>query len=315
MPSKKTRIGPRLRQDDGFLVRETLLRIEPTVDLYIREKWRDGPSAAATLPVVLLHGAGMDSAGFDVPIENTSLVDSLARHGSRTFAFDFRGHGRSSRVADGFSVTVETSVADTLAVLDYVQEVTEATQVVLVGESYGTFVAPVVAERSPERIAGIVLLGLMYQTSGVSIDDMLAEAAKAPAGYAFCTEEEWPEWFIPAASPAVTAWHQAQFGTAYAYPVGPYFEAKKLPHASALDRFRGRVLVITGDLDPFVTEPDVEAFLKAVGTPKANIAHLRQKHIGHLPYVEAAAQEVQQAINHFVDAASADIQYLQKGTL
>jgi pimeloyl-ACP methyl ester carboxylesterase len=315
MPSKKTRIGPRLRQDDGFLVRETLLRIEPTVDLYIREKWRDGPSAAATLPVVLLHGAGMDSAGFDVPIENTSLVDSLARHGSRTFAFDFRGHGRSSRVADGFSVTVETSVADTLAVLDYVQEVTEATQVVLVGESYGTFVAPVVAERSPERIAGIVLLGLMYQTTGVSIDDMLAEAAKAPAGYAFCTEEEWPEWFIPAASPAVTAWHQAQFGTAYAYPVGPYFEAKKLPHASALDRFRGRVLVITGDLDPFVTEPDVEAFLKAVGTPKANIAHLRQKHIGHLPYVEAAAQEVQQAINHFVDAASADIQYLQKGAL
>jgi pimeloyl-ACP methyl ester carboxylesterase len=315
MPSKKTRIGPRLRQDDGFLVRETLLRIEPTVDLYIREKWRDGPSAAATLPVVLLHGAGMDSAGFDVPIENTSLVDSLARHGSRTFAFDFRGHGRSSRVADGFSVTVETSVADTLAVLDYVQEVTEATQVVLVGESYGTFVAPVVAERSPERIAGIVLLGLMYQTTGVSIDDMLAEAAKAPAGYAFCTEEEWPEWFIPAASPAVTAWHQAQFGTAYAYPVGPYFEAKKLPHASALDRFRGRVLVITGDLDPFVTEPDVEAFLKAVGTPKAKIAHLRQKHIGHLPYVEAAAQDVQQAINHFVDAASADIQYLQKGTL
>jgi pimeloyl-ACP methyl ester carboxylesterase len=256
----------------------------------------------------------MDSAGFDVPIENTSLVDSLARHGSRTFAFDFRGHGRSSRVADGFSVTVETSVADTLAVLDYVQEVTEATQVVLVGESYGTFVAPVVAERSPERIAGIVLLGLMYQTTGVSIDDMLAEAAKAPAGYAFCTEEEWPEWFIPAASPAVTAWHQAQFGTAYAYPVGPYFEAKKLPHASALDRFRGRVLVITGDLDPFVTEPDVEAFLKAVGTPKANIAHLRQKHIGHLPYVEAAAQEVQQAINHFVDAASADIQYMQKET-
>lgn len=313
MPSEKTRIGPRLRQDDGFLVRETLLRIEPTVDLYIREKWRDGPSAAATLPVVLLHGAGMDSAGFDVPVENASLVDSLARHGSRTFAFDFRGHGRSSRVADGFSVTMETSVADTIAVLDYVQEVTGATQVILVGESYGTFVAPVVAERSPERIAGLVLLGLMYQTTGdVPLDDMLAEAAKAPAGYAFCTEEEWPELFIPAATPAVTAWHQAHFGTAYAYPVGPYFEAQKLPHTTALDCFRGRVLVITGDLDPFATESDVEAFLKAVGTPKENIMHVRQKNIGHLPYVEAAAQEVQQAINKFVDAARADIQYMQK---
>ncbi len=312
MISEKTRIGPRLRQDDGFLVRETLLRVEPTVDLYIREKWLDGQPTTAKLPVVLLHGAGMDSAGFDVPVENASLVDSLARNGSRTFAFDFRGHGRSSRVADGFSVTVETSVADTLAVLDYAQEVTGATQVVLVGESYGTFVAPVVAERSPERIAGLVLLGLMYKTIDISIDDMLAEAVKAPAGYAFCTEEEWPEVFIPAATPAVTAWHQAQFGTAYAYPVGPYFEAKKLPHATALDRFRGRVLVITGGLDPFVTESDVEAFLNAVGTPTANIAHVRQKDIGHLPYVEAGAQEVQHAINTFVDAASAESQSRHK---
>jgi pimeloyl-ACP methyl ester carboxylesterase len=314
MTSDKTRIGPRLRQNDGFLLRETLVRVEPTVDLCIREKWLDGRSAAAKLPVVLLHGAGMDSAGFDVPVENASLVDALARHGTRTFAFDFRGHGRSSRVADGFSVTVETSVADTIAVLDYVQEITGATQVVLVGESYGTLVAPVVAERYPEWIAGIVLLGLMYQTVGtisVSLDDMLAELAKAPAGYAFCTEEEWPEFFIPAASPAVTAWHQAQFGTAYAYPVGPYFEAKKLPHATALDRFRGRVLVITGDRDPFATEPDVKAFLTAVGTPKDKVAHLRQQGIGHLPYVEAKAQEVQQAINKFVDAASADFYAMQ----
>ncbi len=312
MPSDKTRIGPRLRQDNGLLVRETLLRVEPTVDLYIREKWRDERSAAGKLPAVLLHGSGMDSSGFDVPIENASLVDALARHGTRTFAFDFRGHGRSSRVADGFSVRVETSVADTIAVLDFVQEVTGARQVVLIGESYGTFAAVAMAERYPERIAGLVLLGLIYKTTGVSLDDMLAEAAKAPAGYAFCTEEEWPELFIPAASPAVTAWHQAQFGTAYAYPVGTYFEAQKLPHATALDRFRGRVLVITGNRDPFATEPDVEAFLSAVGTPKEKIAHVRQKGIGHHPYVEAAAQDVQRAINEFVDAASADIQYLQR---
>ena len=306
MTSEKTRIGPRLRQDNGLLVRETLLRVEPAVDLYIREKWRDEPQAATQLPVVLLHGAGMDSAGLDVPVENASLVDSLARHGIHTIAFDFRGHGRSSRVSDGFSVTVATSVADTLAVLDYVQEITGAAQVVLIGVSYATIVASVVAERSPERIAGLVLLGLVYKTVGVLLDDILAEAAMAPAGYAFSTEEEWPELYIPTATPAVTAWHQAQFGTAYAYPVGPYFEAKKLPHATALDRFCGRILVINGDRDPFATEPDVEAFLSAVGTPKAKITHMIQKNTGHMPYVEAAAQEVQQAINIFVDAAGAD---------
>jgi pimeloyl-ACP methyl ester carboxylesterase len=307
MPSAKTRVGPLFHLDDGFLVRETLLRVEPTVDIYIREKWQSVQSAGAKLPVVLLHGAGMDSAGFDVPVENISLVDALARNGSRTFAFDFRGHGRSSRVVDGFSVTVETSVTDTIAMLDYVQEVTGASQVVLVGVSYGTIVASVVAERYPERIAGIVLLGLIYKTTGVSLDDALAEAAKALAGYAFTTEEEWPELFIPTASPAVTAWHQAQFGTAYAYPVGPYFEVQKLPHAISLDRFQGRALVITGDLDPFATAADVENFLSDVGTPQEKATHLRQKNIGHMPYVEAAAQETQQAINTFVDVATADV--------
>jgi hypothetical protein len=59
MTSDKTRIGPRFRQDNGFLVRETLLRVESTIDLYIREKWLDEQPAVAKLPVVLLHGAGM----------------------------------------------------------------------------------------------------------------------------------------------------------------------------------------------------------------------------------------------------------------
>jgi pimeloyl-ACP methyl ester carboxylesterase len=57
----------------------------------------------------------------------------------------------------------------------------------------GTIVASVVAERYPGRIAGLILLGLIYKTTGVSLDEALAEAAKAPAGYAFTTEEERPK--------------------------------------------------------------------------------------------------------------------------
>lgn len=45
MTSNKTRIGPRLRQEDGFFVRETLLQVEPTVDVYVREKWLDDQQA------------------------------------------------------------------------------------------------------------------------------------------------------------------------------------------------------------------------------------------------------------------------------
>lgn len=301
----KSRIGPVLTQDDGLRVRESLLRLEPRVDIYVREKWAAGNEGM--LPVVLLHGAGMDGSGWDVPVEGVSLVDALARHGSRTFAFDFRGHGRSSRAADGREVTVVTSIQDTIAVMDWAMQVTGARRVVLIGESYGTMVAPAVAERQPERVAGLALLGLIYAGIDASLAESLEAAAQEPCGYAFTTEEEWPELFIPSASPAVTAWHQAQFGTAYAYPVGPYLQAGQLPHCTAPDRIGGRVLVITGDLDPFATEADTSAFLRAVGTRQTR--HLWQQGVGHMPYVEHRATEAHEAIRELIDACTADAEH------
>jgi pimeloyl-ACP methyl ester carboxylesterase len=233
------------------------------------------------------------------------LVDALARNGSHTFAFDFRGHGRSSRVEDGKTVSVGSSVADTLAVLEHVREVTGHPRVVLIGESFGTGVALAVAARVPDRVVGLALLGLIYRTVAVSLDDMLAEAAKAPAGYAFTTEEEWPELFIPTASPEVTAWHQAHFGTAYAYPVGPYISAADAQAGPSIERITGRVLVITGDLDPFASVADTDAFLREVGATHKR--HLYQSSVGHMPYVERGLDVVQAAINELVDACTADV--------
>jgi pimeloyl-ACP methyl ester carboxylesterase len=299
---QKTRIGPVLTQQDGLRVREVYLRVEQRVDVYIKDKWREG--GETKLPTVLLHGAGMDGAGWDVPVEGASLVDALARNGSHTFALDFRGHGRSSRAEDGKTVSVSSSVADTMAVMRHVREITGQPRVVLIGESFGTRVALEVAARVPDRVAGLALLGLIFRTVAVSLDDMLAEAAKAPAGYAFTTEEEWPELFIPTASPEVTAWHQAHFGTAYAYPVGPYFSAAEARNGPSIGRITGRVLVITGDLDPIASIADTEAFLREVGATHKR--HLYQSNVGHMPYVERGSDEVQAAINELVDACTVD---------
>jgi pimeloyl-ACP methyl ester carboxylesterase len=293
MATDKSRIGQTLTQEDGLRARESYLRLDPRTDIYVKEKWR--PGDATLPPSVLLHGAGMDGAGYDVPVDDTSLLDALARAGSRSFALDFRGHGRSSRVVDGTAVNVATSVIDTLAVLDFVREATGQDRVTLIGESFGSVVAPVVASRAPEQVAGLVLLGLVYRTVGGSLDDALAELRNAPAGYAFTTEEEWPELFIPSATPAVTAWHQAHFGTAYAYPVGPYLGVGQLPHLREPEKIRAHVLVVTGDLDPYATVQDTNAFLGAV-SGAASTRHVHQEGVGHLPYVERRAQEVQREI-------------------
>jgi pimeloyl-ACP methyl ester carboxylesterase len=156
----------------------------------------------------------------------------------------------------------------------------------------------------PERVAGVALLGFIYRGSGADLEEMLASMLKEPAGYAYTTEEEWPDLFIPTASPAVTAWHQAHFGTAYMYPVGPYVAVSELPAVKAPERISGRVLVITGDQDPFATLEDTQAFLSAVGATHKR--HLYQEGIGHLPYVERDLLEVQGALCDLVDAASAD---------
>ncbi|WP_376793711.1 alpha/beta hydrolase [Thermogemmatispora sp.] len=251
--------------------------------------------------MVLLHGAGMDSSGYDVPVANASLVNALAQNGSHTFAFDFRGHGRSSRVADGKTVTVASSVADTAAVLDFVRHVTGHERVILIGESYGTMVAPVVAERYPERIAGLVLLGFIYAALATPIDEMLAELEQAPCGYAYTTEEEW-EMFAPSAPPAVLQWHQAHFGTAYAYPVGPYLEAGRLPHVQTPGRISSPLLVVTGDQDPFASLEDTNRFLSAVAS--TDKVHLYQTGVGHMPYVEQKAEETRQAICELVNRCS-----------
>ena len=74
MTSNRSRVGPVLTQEDGLKVRETLLRVEPTADIYIKEKWDEANQARP--PVLLLHGGGMDGSGWDIPVAGLSLIDA-----------------------------------------------------------------------------------------------------------------------------------------------------------------------------------------------------------------------------------------------
>jgi pimeloyl-ACP methyl ester carboxylesterase len=301
MAADKSRIGPVLTQQDGLKVRETLLRVEPTADIYLKEKWPEG--AKTMLPVVLLHGGGMDGSGWDIPIPGLSLMDVLAHNGSRTFAVDFRAHGRSSRVPDGRSVTGEQLLADTLAVLEHVQEVTGAGHVVLVGESMGAGVASRIAERSPERVAGVALLGYIYKQAALSAEVLMQAIAEEYGGYSYVREAEWANTTLATAAPEVIAWHQAQFGATFAFPIGLFLSAGDAP-PRAPRCVTARVLIVTGDLDPLANLPDVENYLSDVGA--AHKQHLYQRGVGHLPYVDVQAAEVQRAIIALVNTCTAD---------
>lgn len=117
-------------------------------------------------PVVLLHGAfaGASSFGAQTP--------ALVEAGFTVFAPERRGHAHTPDV-DG-PLTYDVMAQDTIAYLDAVV----GTAAHLVGWSDGAVVALLVAQRRPDLIARLVLIGQYFNGSGrvegSDLDAMLA---------------------------------------------------------------------------------------------------------------------------------------------
>ena len=117
----------------------------------------DGPA------VILLHGVTDSSFSF-------SRVLPLLPPRLRVIALDQRGHGDSDRPVDGY--TMDDFAGDVLGLLD-ILGIARAT---LVGHSMGSFVARRVAERAPERVSRLVLIGTALTPRNGIVSDLLAAA-------------------------------------------------------------------------------------------------------------------------------------------
>jgi non-heme chloroperoxidase len=102
-------------------------------------------------PILLVHGWPDSCVSF-------SKVLPLLPADRRALAVDLRGFGDSDRPPDGYSIT--DLAADIVALLDALG----TTRVVLVGHSFGSFVARQVAIGSPDRVAALVLIGTGFST-------------------------------------------------------------------------------------------------------------------------------------------------------
>jgi pimeloyl-ACP methyl ester carboxylesterase len=131
--------------------------------LTVWEKRGAQPRAA----ILLLHGRTWSSLpNFDlqVPGEKRSFMDALADAGFDVFALDMRGYGATERDATGW-LTPNRAVADTVGVLEWMQQRTPAAQrlpLYLFGLSRGAMVAAMTAQQRPEMLAGVVLLGFGF---------------------------------------------------------------------------------------------------------------------------------------------------------
>lgn len=137
------------------------------------------PAAAAakgTVPVVLVHGAGMDSSIWQLQTR------FLAHHGLAVAAVDLPGHGHS----EGEPPASIEAMADWLGRFVRASGLEPA---VVVGHSMGTFIGLELAARRPETVAGLVLLGTaaampVHSELLAAASEDLPRAAALMAGWA-----------------------------------------------------------------------------------------------------------------------------------
>jgi proline iminopeptidase len=142
LPMDDPRRAPRSAPDAGTWV------LEDGSELAFGVVRGDGDAEEA--PVLALHG------GPGVP-DTAGLLDALAplaADGHDVWAYDQRGTGRSTRLADPSGYTTALAVAD----LEQVRRRIGAERVILVGHSYGAYLAAAYTAEHPDRVERAVFL-------------------------------------------------------------------------------------------------------------------------------------------------------------
>lgn len=129
------------------------------------------------VPIVFLHGIFVSRTQW------AGQVEVLSRS-HRVVTCDLRGHGESSRNADGYDIAELAD--DVVRLLDHLG----IERAVCCGHSFGGLVAQEVALRYPERLSGLILAETLYGVSTTPWEAMMT----ASSAVAFRFVE--PRWML-----------------------------------------------------------------------------------------------------------------------
>src|SRR5262245_38001828 len=118
------------------------------------------------VPVVFCHG--FPGLGYSFRHQ----MAPVAAAGFRAVAPGMHGYGRTDATADPGAYAYDRVAADLVALLDAL----DAPRAVLVGHDFGAPAAWNVAVRSPDRVAGLVLLSVPYDPTRMPVRPTVAYA-------------------------------------------------------------------------------------------------------------------------------------------
>jgi pimeloyl-ACP methyl ester carboxylesterase len=142
-------------------------------------------AAESKKAVLLLHGATSGYVIWDIRKKDYSVMDYLARQGFVVYAVDMRGFGRSTRTS-GLDVRAETCAEDLKRVTDFIRQRLGATDISLVGGSFGCVVALTYAGKRQEDLKKLALLSPPYKDVSDSMKILrqpVIDMANRRAGY------------------------------------------------------------------------------------------------------------------------------------
>lgn len=257
----------------GIRINETTLHVETN---------GSGP------PLVLLHGGlGLDHTYF------RPTFDQLADQATLIY-YDHRGNGRSDRPADyEAEMTLEQLVADTVGLLDHFGH----DQAVVLGHSYGGFLAQLLAASNPERLRGLVLCNTApafdYQPAPSGTDEQLAAFGSAFSG-PLADDEAWRQLWSTIWPMYFRHWDAEE---AARVDAGTHYVAEAwnaaaglLATFNTLDQLPGievPTLVVSGRHD-FITPPEPGGERMASLLPDAELELFEDS--GHYPFMEQEAE-------------------------
>ncbi len=186
------------------------------------------------VPVVFVHSFAGDTTHWSAQLDHL-------RKTRRAIAFDLRGHGQSQPPADN-NFAVESLAEDIAAIVDALT----MKRVVLVGHSLGGCAALLYAGKHPERVAGLVLVGVPGKVPAAQAQQIVTALE---SNYEK-TMEEYVSQRLADAQPQVL--EKLEEGRRKLSPnqtvsiIKAIFEYEPLP---ALRHYKGPVLLVTSPSD------------------------------------------------------------------
>lgn len=168
--------APPVTDADGRRLPGSVAELIP-VRLGGHEQWIEVRGASADLPILLYlsGGPGQSDLAF-----SRVLLDELTQD-FLVVGWDQRGTGKSYPALDPATLTLDRAVADTVELADFLRARYGQQQVILLGESWGSLLGVLAAQRAPDRFQAFVGSGQMVsvlETDQQIYVDLLAHAER-----------------------------------------------------------------------------------------------------------------------------------------